>query len=372
MSNRIRLEILLLSLAMLLAIGSASQADLPDPAPPQSPAARPKGLMLRRPDPPAANQWTNNTVLENAALLQGASDRLEADLLMKRIADPRLPMPSEWDQQVGHVARVVHVDSEHLASRTEELLLLLDNTTALRDAGSGQPLQVRHRAAAALSVIGHIWFGSFPTCGPDEVPTEQQQEQARRIAEQWRNWWQEAEPLDDEQRRELALRLRKPLLESDDRDLLWPNLVHAQSDSDLTALPIVGRMVGEVGPMDASAQRVISLYGNLCRLAAAPKDAALVLIDFMRKNNEPGTINKSAALRQATFYVQQASGVSLNYYKQVEPPPGEEAQGGPNEYIIDPEAIDAWEKAIKEEAEKPTVDRKADDEDDDEVEDAGD
>jgi hypothetical protein len=75
----------------------------------------------------------------------------------------------------------------------------------------------------------------------------------------------------------------------------------------------------------------------------------MALVDFIRRNNQPNVISQSGAMMQAAFHAQQVAGVSGNYHKQVTP---EGDDTGPAEtrsvvYIVDPEAIDAWEKAIK-------------------------
>jgi len=358
--NRVK-RTALVALIVLASLGVAAWADLPPPEPPTPPAARPKGLLMRR----SADDAPSDNESGNYQPPRVEQDDLEADLLMKRIGDPRLPMPDDWEQQVTSVSRAAHVGTDRMAQRVEELLLMLENVTPLRDGADASRWQVRHRAAVTLSVISHVWFGHLPTCAPGEALTAEQRENARRILDQWRQWWKEAAPMDEVQRRDLAHRLRMPLLESGDLDLAWPNLIHAYTDRDMEALPVMGKVLLEADPMTSRAQRLVSFYGNLCRSGDAPRDAALRLVEFLRKNNQPNAIHRSAAVQQAAFYAQQISGVSMEYQKQVDAPADEADAGGGNVYIIDPQALDAWEKAIKAKADAPAADGEANEEDGD-------
>ncbi len=344
---------LLVALIVLAALGTAAWADLPPPEPPTPPAVRPKGLLLRRSANDTSTSNENESNHYQPPRVQ--QDELELDILMKCIGDPRLPMPDDWEQQVTSMFRVTHVGMDRLAQRVEELLLMLENVTPLRDGANASRWQVRHRAAVALSAISHVWFGHLPTCPPGEALTAEQQEDARRIINQWHQWWKEAAPMDPVQRRDLAHRLRMPLLESGNLDLVWPNLIHAHTDRDVRALPVMAKTLLEIDPMTLKAQKLISFYGNLCRSnLGAPRDAALRLVEFLRKNNQPNAIHRCPAVQQAAFYVQQISGVSMEYQKPIEAPPGETDAGG-HTYIIDPQALDAWEKAIKAKADAPVV-----------------
>ena len=350
-------------ICLLVAAGTLS-ADLPKPEPPRNPPKRPTAIQLHPGKVPENNQPLTEEMREKLQRRWQQAEGVGFDLLLKRVADTHRPMPEDWSRQGRQVAAFASLSLDDRNKAIGELLGLLRSTARLPDEDNPETpgkFQVRHRANVALAEIAQICFGRFPVHAGDEKLSPEQVEQDRKTSQQliarWADWWEQAQPLDIPQRLALAKRLRRPLIDQQNDELFWPNVRYAEKSRDVYPLPYLKKMLAQADPMDKQVNRILSTYANLCQAPDAPPLAALALIDFLKKHNTPQVARKSQVLRRAVAHLRRITRIYINYFKEgeLEIKDGDQVRTV-KVNIIDPEAIETWEKAIKgvaEETAKP-------------------
>jgi len=275
------------------------------------------------------------------------------------MSDPKAPVAAKVTAQLSDVAVFAKLSPEQQNKAVPELLLLLKNETPITPEGQAPAwgVQIRHRAAAALTRIAAVCPGQFPTVKPDEsadvAAPEQGRKESDRLVAWWNAWWKTGKDLDDAGRKDAARKLRSGLLNTKDEELFWVNVQFCQEDQDPAPLPRLGELLKAIDlKQRAAANRVISAYGNLCSAPGAPADAGLLLVDFLRKNNTVDNCSDGMAfmtLRSATTYLRRITGSPLTNYLEVKEI--EYEQNGEKAtrtvHMITEEAIKSWEDAIK-------------------------
>jgi len=280
-------------------------------------------------------------------------DRLALDLLMKRTADVRTPMPSNLPGQLASLDAFSKLSPEEMRTVVPELLELLRNRDPIQGA---RGLQIRHRANLALANIARVYLGQFPVDEADPA-SPKPAAKAEDLAAQWAAWWAEAASLDVAGQEALSKRLRQGHYDRTDLTTFLANTTFAVNQGDPTPTMLVAQWLDEATPEareSPDGQKLLGLLGKLSALPDAPAEGLLTLYNMVTEigpieiGNRPVNQDLQTRMQTVCNLLQQALKVGADWREhRMLDQEEREARGGVY-YILQvrPEALAAWETAI--------------------------
>jgi len=348
----------------LLLLATAVTADLPVVRPPeeppadQDPARNVQDIQAeaRRRIIDQARQGRQDVAGANG----GAARAVDLEILMKRVSDPKAPVWLKWKDQLAQVSGFKNLTAEQQDKAIPELLHLLRSKAPLSYRmvlPKVRPMQVRHRANAALTRLAGVFFGQFPggDARQDDTPDRRESEEkaSRELVARWAAWWKEVKEQDLEGRKAAANRLRRELVVGDDLDVALINLTLINEVTDISAMDILIGLVERHGAQTTPfANLATQVFARFCARPEAGHEARLVLLDLITAANTPDAAGAAGTrLRNQANVMRRITGIPVQYEWVVitrDAATGQEARVR----VIKKETIDAWREALAKQAEK--------------------